>query len=108
MRCTLPQRRTPLRRTSDLRRSVLSRRGRWGDRRAYRLLRDLVMGRDGWACRRCGESASDCHHVLTRARGGKDEADNLVALCRRCHSWVHANPAEATRRGWLQPSWGAR
>jgi len=26
---------------------------------------------------------------------------NLVSLCRGCHTWIHANPAESYEQGWL-------
>ena len=37
----------------------------------------------------------------TRAFG----LDNLVLLCRECHSHVHANPEESYEEGWLVHSW---
>lgn len=36
--------------------------------------------RDGWQI--------EYHHLVSRARGGDDAADNIVPLCRRCHSAV--------------------
>ena len=43
----------------------------------------------------------DPHHVLPRGRGGKDEVENLVLLCRLHHSWVHEHPADAYALGLL-------
>lgn len=27
--------------------------------------------------------------------------DNLIALCRTCHTWVHEHPNDARPLGWL-------
>lgn len=72
-------------------------------------LREGVYGRAGACCDRCGRfihpDVWECHHRQLRSRGGKDSWANLVALCGVCHGWVHANPAEATRDGWMVASW---
>lgn len=51
----------------------------------------------------CYSFSSDIHEPLTRARGGSilDES-NCLAICRSCHDWIHANPAEATYLGLLK------
>jgi len=39
-------------------------------------------------CEMCNAVAVDIHHVEARSMGGskkKDEIDNLMALCRKCH-----------------------
>ena len=47
---------------------------------------------------RCGNLSTDCHEPLTRARGGSiTDKNNILAVCRACHDWIHRNPAEATR-----------
>lgn len=52
-------------------------------------------------CERCGMSqATDAHHRVPRSAGGPHEIANLVALCRLCHGWVHAHPAEAREEGY--------
>jgi len=30
--------------------------------------------------------AKEVHHILAKRKGGKDNNDNLMSLCRRCHS----------------------
>lgn len=40
------------------------------------------------ACEVCGAKAVDIHHIVRRGMGGsktKDEIQNLMALCRKCH-----------------------
>ncbi len=39
-------------------------------------------------CRVCTDRPSELHHVVSRAQGGDDTADNLVPLCARCHLLV--------------------
>lgn len=70
---------------------------------------DRVMGivdhRAGGRCERCGRGlfVAEHHHRKLRSRGGGDTAANLVAICTRCHVWVHANPVKATETGWMVP-----
>jgi 5-methylcytosine-specific restriction endonuclease McrA len=46
-----------------------------------------VYARDGHACRYCGSTSwLSIDHVIPRAQGGSDEADNLVVCCRSCNS----------------------
>ena len=40
-------------------------------------------------CEHCGKKAVDIHHIVYRSQGGKDEIDNLIALCRKCHDMAH-------------------
>jgi hypothetical protein len=47
----------------------------------------------------------DPHHILMRSQGGLDTLDNLVSLCRTHHSWVHQNPEESYRLGFLKHDW---
>lgn len=73
--------------------------------------RKEAMERDQYLCQRCLHLACDVHHRVTKGMGGtKNEyiafgLANLVSLCRECHTWVHANPAEAYRQGFLVHSW---
>ena len=53
-------------------------------------LKELVLERDGHKCAYCGAlprpSRLTIDHVLPRAEGGADEADNLVACCEPCNT----------------------
>ncbi len=56
-------------------------------------IRKAVRKRDGWACQRCGKSKGgafyslvDIHHIKPRALGGTNELENLITLCKPCHS----------------------
>lgn len=54
----------------------------------------------------CTHFACDVHEIMTRARGGSilDEA-NVLALCRRCHSFITENPAFSQEHGFTVHSW---
>ena len=52
----------------------------------------------------CGHNATDVHHTYA---GANRDAFYLVqstwkAVCRNCHDYIHANPAEARTMGWLK------
>lgn len=55
-----------------------------------------------------GAPAVDVHERLKRSRGG-DILDpvqaHMVTTCRACHDWTEREPAEATARRMLLPSW---
>lgn len=57
-------------------------------------LRKEVDERDGKRCRWCGATnrGRDLHHIQYRKGVSYDVADNLISLCRACHSFVHGNP----------------
>jgi len=52
----------------------------------------------------CSHIATDIHHTYA---GANRDAFYLVqstwlAVCRNCHDWIHANPADARTIGWLK------
>ena len=48
-------------------------------------------GIDNPDCEVCGCPAVDVHHIKSRGRGGDDIPDNLISLCRDCHTKAHKN-----------------
>ena len=40
-------------------------------------------------CSICGVKAVDLHHIKYKSRGGKDNIENLIALCRKHHDMAH-------------------
>lgn len=67
--------------------------------------RIAVRDRELRRCARCGgpTAAGQWHH--RRSRSVKDnwthDPVNGLWLSARCHQWVHANPLEARRFGWI-------
>ncbi len=63
---------------------------RKADRDIPQPLRRRVMAHWGGRCACCrSRHRVQVHHVIWVSRGGKTEFENLVPLCRRCHSLVH-------------------
>lgn len=78
---------------------------------SWESVRKSVFLRDEGICRRCSRPATDCHHRKPKQMGGSSDPErnfgmaNLVSLCRTCHNYIHAHPAEAYKDGWLVHSW---
>ena len=52
--------------------------------------------------RGCTMTPTDVHEILTRGRGGSIiEPDNVLALCRSCHTWITNEPAWAKTNGFV-------
>ena len=74
---------------------------------AYSSAKAVVDRRSRGRCEvrwdsRCTGRAVHFHHVLPTQFGGEDTPDNGLAACGSCHSRLHADPAEAKRRGVLK------
>lgn len=55
----------------------------------------------------CEGKSVEVQERLSRARGGSITAEeNLLSVCRSCHSWATTHPKEAESQGWLIPSGG--
>lgn len=58
---------------------------RRGYGRRWERLRAMILNQEP-LCRECGEPATDVDHIVPRALGGTDAAENLQPLCHACHS----------------------
>lgn len=79
--------------------------------------RELVRGRFGNRCARCGGyGGGNVHHRRPRGRGGNQRQDdgddtncptNLLWLCGSgttgCHGWAESNRSVSYDEGWLVP-----
>jgi hypothetical protein len=68
--------------------------------------RKQVLARDGHACQKCGKREKlDLHHINPITLGQDDSPDNLVTLCKHCHSeWEHivyVNTDKVAFEDWL-------
>jgi len=65
-----------------------------GPQQGFYNTKQYVLHRDGYRCQKCRGRSKDprltIHHILWRSRGGTDEPNNLVTLCRACHDRLHA------------------
>jgi hypothetical protein len=53
----------------------------------WRLLREFIFDRDGFACRYCGDTQGpfQLDHVVPIAKGGNNEPANLITACAACN-----------------------
>lgn len=57
---------------------------------AYKKLCERLYFERDEQCEQCGGTYQlEFDHIVSRARGGGDSADNLQLLCRKCHSKKH-------------------
>ena len=71
--------------------SLLDKRQADRDRkREWREVQAAVKLRDKGLCRCCGKRGEDAHHLIYRSHSGASTLNNLVWLCRTCHSEIHA------------------
>lgn len=76
--------------------------------RSWRDTRELVLDRDGYACRFCEmtdeehreeyDRGLEVHHVIPRADGGDDTSTNLLTLCISCHRTLEHTHAKALQQ----------
>lgn len=62
------------------------------EKRVWQQARRTAKERDRFRCVKCGKRwFLQVHHRIPRALGGTDEIENLVTMCRSCHSALHPN-----------------
>lgn len=79
----------------------------------YQRARQVAIASTGGRCARCGRECAvfdgrrwitrgmdgEVHHKVPLRDGGKNEAGNLVLLCKSCHAIVDAALRRSKRRG---------
>lgn len=62
-----------------------------GPAAGYHDVRYFVFARDNYTCQVCKRKGGilQTHHIVHRSNGGTDRADNLITVCKDCHT--HAN-----------------
>src|SRR6202008_5203050 len=59
---------------------------------AYKALKSQVLKRDRWRCQLCGRRENlEVHHKTFRSHQGSDSEENLITLCKSCHSTIHGS-----------------
>ena len=71
--------------------------------------RELVYERDNHSCKRCGTYVelkhSHTHHLKRRSQGGDHSLNNLITLCRDCHSLMSGHsPMQGFRDYYISKS----
>ena len=56
----------------------------------WKIIRQIVLERDGFICQECGKSDCllDVHHIKPYRISNDNSIDNLITLCRSCHSRI--------------------
>jgi len=49
-------------------------------------LYNYIITRDDSLCQMCGKIGSDLHHIDYKSSMGKNKANNLILLCKDCHT----------------------
>ena len=57
----------------------------------YSSRRKAVLHRDNYTCQCCGKKNCQLqtHYIIFRSRGGTDDENNMITLCKECHKGVH-------------------
>lgn len=64
--------------------------------REWIKLKKQIFKRDNYECQRCGVTGRQynklhVHHIISFENvNTRDDIDNLILLCHKCHSWVHS------------------
>ena len=56
----------------------------------YAANRLTVIARDGGLCRWCQQPGTEVHHLQPRSLGVDHSTGNLLLICQKCHSMIHA------------------
>lgn len=61
-------------------------------------VRERVYERDSYdgcpCCVWCGKPYVEVHHFIERSRGGLGVEENLVCLCKKCHTKIHTGDTD--------------
>ena len=65
-----------------------------GRKAGYSNTHEYVLCRDKHSCQLCGKTSVplEVHHVVWESEGGGDTPENLLTLCKKCHTKAHENP----------------
>ena len=56
--------------------------------RAWKRIRDRYAKQHP-KCEKCGNDTEEIHHIIPICKGGLWYDENLMALCKKCHSEIH-------------------
>ena len=66
----------------------------------------MILNRDNYTCQHCKgkhkDSKLEVHHIIFRSKGGSDEQDNLITLCKTCHDNLHKSKIKLKLKGKLR------
>jgi hypothetical protein len=105
---------TPMRRSGWIKRKPPTQKQR-DDRAELEASKRIIWERSRGRCEfvnpttsdlvgRCLIEAQDPHHISRQSQGPDHSPDNLLAVCRFHHRWIHDNVTEARALGYLSPA----
>ena len=63
-----------------------------GEQLGYENVKAYVKALDGFRCWNCGTGEHlQVHHIIQRKDGGSDRPENLITLCKECHTDHHSS-----------------
>jgi hypothetical protein len=66
----------------------------------WEIIRDAILKRDKYRCRKCGKSSDlSVHHIIPLSEGGNSMPKNLITLCSECHDGINAYGGGMKRDG---------
>lgn len=78
-----------------------------GQMYGYGGIKTFVKSRDNYTCQCCGAklpgSELEVHHIKFRSKGGSDRPNNLITVCKRCHT-TEAHLPGGILYDWMQKS----
>jgi len=79
------------------------------DKEAWEEIRDVVLRRDKFTCRRCNTKKTkadlSAHHIVPRSEAGDDKGTNLLSLCHPCHDIVECHEPPLRNRAAIVGSY---
>lgn len=57
---------------------------------------------DHFLCERCQKPADEIHHKAGRNGERLNNVSDFMSVCRSCHKYIHDNPVESRKKGWLK------
>ena len=76
----------------------------WGYQKGFNYgfssRKEAVLNRDSYKCQHCGKKNCrlEVHHIVYRSKGGTDDENNLITLCKECHDSVHKDNLVLTKK----------
>ena len=75
----------------------------------YICAKDKVLKRDDYTCQHCKAKSSNknklklnVHHIIPKSKGGSDNLENLIVLCKDCHEALHKGLWKLNLKGKLK------
>lgn len=69
----------------------------------YRIRRDAFMKQNTICqCTGCATPSQDLHHMSGRLGNNLIDESTFMAVCRKCHIWIHENPKQARALKYLK------